>query len=439
MKNSKLLVVCVAGLSPRILARMRASDSNLDTYLSRCQVKPLTPVFPAVTMPVQASMLTGVSPANHGCVSNSRFNRRTMNFDSWEQAATLLQAPMFWQKPEFASKRIGTVCWQFSFYNDAKYVISPAPIHARDGTTISNLYAEPEELSEILEGEFGEFPLKHYWGPFTGPPATEWIVLATNYMILDYSPDVLLTYLPLLDCTLQREKHSSKKVDEDIATLCKLLGKLLGFAQRKKYSVILLSEYGITEVDSAVNINKYLREKGHLKVRSGRGYDVIDPYYSTAWALVDHQVAQVFVRREDKIAEVAGDLEKLSGVEAVLDQKRQQKLKMATNEGAELVCVSEPRSWFNYHYWVDNAMMPPFARTVDIHSKPGYDPLELFFNRTTMSVETSNTSLVKGSHGRFPTDPQDGGVFICTEQVLPAKSHAFSAEDLPSVIAKLVL
>ncbi len=87
------------------------------------------------------------------------------------------------------------------------------------------------------------------------------------------------------------------------------------------------------------------------------------------------------------------------------------------------------RRWFTYHYWLDDARAPDFARTVDIHRKPGYDPVELFLDpalplpklkiaatlreeslgfRDLMDVIPLDASLVKGSHGRL-TDTADEG------------------------------
>jgi len=40
---------------------------------------------------------------------------------------------------------------------------------------------------------------------------------------------------------------------------------------------------------------------------------------------------------------------------------------------------------------------------VDIHRKPGYDPLELFFDPSTKTISL-DTSLIKGSHGVFQKD-----------------------------------
>ena len=52
----------------------------------------------------------------------------------------------------------------------------------------------------------------------------------------------------------------------------------------------------------------------------------------------------------------------------------------------ELVLVSTPDSWQAYYYWDDDKQAPKFARTVDIHRKPGYDPVELFIDKKTKSI-----------------------------------------------------
>ncbi|MFM7138285.1 MAG: alkaline phosphatase family protein, partial [Planctomycetota bacterium] len=102
----------------------------------------------------------------------------------------------------------------------------------------------------------------------------------------------------------------------------------------------------------------------------------------------------------------------------------------------ELVAVAAPDRWFTYYYWLDDAKMPDFARTVDIHRKPGYDPAELLLDptlplpalkiawtlakktlgfRALLDVIGTNASIVRGSHGRLPERVEDGPVLLCTD------------------------
>ena len=87
----------------------------------------------------------------------------------------------------------------------------------------------------------------------------------------------------------------------------------------------------------------------------------------------------------------------------------------------DLLAVAAPGTWFAYPWWTDDARAPDYARTVDIHRKPGYDPLELFLDpaikapqayvarqlllrklgmRALLETVPLDTSLVRGSHGR---------------------------------------
>ena len=73
--------------------------------------------------------------------------------------------------------------------------------------------------------------------------------------------------------------------------------------------------------------------------------------------------------------------------------------------------ISTPNSWQAYYWWIDDARAPKFARTVDIHRKPGYDPVELHFDIATKSIPLDAT-LVKGSHGAPARDASQRGVLL---------------------------
>ena len=106
----------------------------------------------------------------------------------------------------------------------------------------------------------------------------------------------------------------------------------------------------------------------------------------------------------------------------------------------ELVVVSQRHAWFTYYFWQDDRLAPDYARTVDIHRKPGYDPVELFVDPTIqfpklrianrlarkllgfryyMDMIGLDAGIVRGSHGRLPDGDrmsQDGPVFICSSK-----------------------
>ncbi len=124
-----------------------------------------------------------------------------------------------------------------------------------------------------------------------------------------------------------------------------------------------------------------LREAGYLKVRrEPLGWETLDCGASRAFAVADHQVAHVYVQRPEDVNAVSQLLRRVDGIEQVLDRAGQAEYGLDHQRAGELVAVAAPSSWFTYYFWLDDALAPDYARTVDIHRKPGYDPVELFLD-----------------------------------------------------------
>ena len=166
--------------------------------------------------------------------------------------------------------------------------------------------------------------------------------------------------------------------------------------------------------------------------------EYLDPWTSRAFAVADHQVAHVYVADPADLAAVHKVCAALPGVAEVLDGSGKAAHGLGHPRAGELVLVAEPDAWFTYYYWLDDARAPDFARLVEIHRKPGYDPAELFFDpaapraakrraavalarkklgmRYLMSVVglDAGAAAVRGSHGRLPDDPDHGPVLLCS-------------------------
>src|SRR6266404_3331865 len=73
-------------------------------------------------------------------------------------------------------------------------------------------------------------------------------------------------------------------------------------------------------------------------------------------------------------------VEGLPGVEHVYGGAERGAIGLDHVRSGELIAMADARSWFTYYYWKDDSRAPDFARTVEIHRKPGYDPVELFLD-----------------------------------------------------------
>jgi predicted AlkP superfamily pyrophosphatase or phosphodiesterase len=433
---NRVLVILAVGLSPALVG---AHTPNLQRLAARGAMRPLRTVTPAVTCTVQSTLVTGLMPGGHGAVANGWYFRDLSEIWLWRQSNRLVAGEKVW---EAARKRdpaftCAKMFWWYNMYSSADWSATPRPMYPADGRKIPDHYAHPYELHDELDAKLGQFPLFKFWGPMTDISSTQWIARATRHVMETRDPTLTLAYLPHLDYNLQRlgPDLAHPRVQQDLRELDAACGELIDYAAATRREVIVVSEYGITPVSDAVHINRALRKAGFVKVRpEEHGREILDPGASAAFAVADHQVAHVYVNDQSRISGVRSVLEKLEGVERVLDEDGKRAIGLDHERSGELVAISKADRWFSYYYWLDDRLAPDFARTVDIHRKPGYDPVELFVDpeirfplgatawrlakrklgmRTLMDViSLKDTALVKGSHGRITDDPRHGPLVI---------------------------
>lgn len=390
----KLLVLQIAALG------YRYAQANLPGLkLAGLPVQPLRPCFPALTCTFQAGFRTGLPAAGHGMVGNGWFERDLRRALFWEQAASQVAGERIWQDFRARGKTVGLLFWQQSLGEAADLVVSPAPIHKHGGGMVQDCYSQPPELYRHLCGELGRgFNLRHYWGPLTSAKGSEWIAAALARVLRQPAPDLLLGYLPHLDYELQKTGPESAASRAQMAVVVRLVERLAATAREYGYRLLLVGDYAIETVAQPVFPNRALFRAGLLPGRRVQRMLYPDLYACQAFAVVDHQVAQV-ICRADAVAAARDCLAALPGVGAVLDREAQRELGVAHPRSGELLLVAAPGAWFAYPWWTDPADAPDYARHVDIHNKPGYDPCELFFGR--LPVWTSQDhERIRGSHGR---------------------------------------
>ena len=458
---NRTLVILVVGLSPDLLG---ALTPNLCRLAARGAMRPLNTVTPAVTCSAQSTLVTGLQPSGHGIVANGWYFRDLAEVLLWRQPNQLVAGEKIWdaghkRDPDFTCAKM---FWWYNMYATADYSATPRPMYPADGRKIPDHYAYPSELHDELDAKFGQFPLFRFWGPLADITSSDWIARATLHVMETRNPTLTLTYLPHLDYNLQRlgPDLQHPRLQQDLREIDDLCGSLIDHADATGQRVMVVSEYGITRASNAVHINRALREAGLVAVRPEEfGREVLDPGASEAFAMADHQIAHIYVRNPARIAEVAALVASLDGVESVWDDEGKRANGLDHPRSGELVAISEADRWFSYYYWLDDAKAPDFARTVDIHRKPGYDPVELFTDpalrhpklaagwklakrklgqRQLMDlISLKDTQLVKGTHGRITDDPNAGPLVISSEAGLmpegPVQATDFKALVLDHV------
>ncbi len=437
---NRTAIINVVGLSESLLGPEMPRIEAFRRQGSLCRIEP---ALPAVTCTAQANYLTGQPPSRHGIVGNGWYDRTLAEVHFWKQSNHLVSGPKLWEI--LREKDPGFTCaqlfWWFNMYAGVDWSITPRPLYPADGRKVFDIYSWPYSVREEIKRELGEFPFPGFWGPAAGintpkgPPdvVSRWIAESAKRIERKFAPTMNLVYLPHLDYNLQRHGPNRALIGSDLALIDNIVGDLLAFFDERSVQVVLLSEYGLSAVDTPLHLNRLFRKQGWLTVKEELGRELLDYGASRVFAVADHQVAHVYCQDASLQAKVQTLLEQTPGVAEVLDGPTKQAAGLNHPRAGDLIAVAAERAWFTYYYWLDDDRAPDFARTVDIHRKPGYDPVELFLDpsvpwmkariawkllqkrlgfRMLMDVVPLDATLVKGSHGRRPSDAREWPVLI---------------------------
>jgi predicted AlkP superfamily pyrophosphatase or phosphodiesterase len=429
-------VLNVVGLTK---ALMGPDTPHLNALASDGSSAPIRAITPAVTCSAQATFLTGLLPRDHGIVGNGWYFRDLAQVMFWRQANQLVASEKVWDTARRRDPSCTTaqMFWWFNMYSTVEWSATPRPIYCADGLKVVDIYTHPANLRDRVVAEHGTFPFFNFWGPTADIRSSQWIADASMSVDKWYSPALLLVYLPHLDYNLQRLGPDDPRIREDVRAIDTVCGQLVAHCRERGRRVIVLSEYGLVPVSGPVHINRVLRDAGLLAVRDELGAETLDAGASEAFAVADHQIAHVYVRDPARIPEVAALLRSTPGIDLVADRRAQAEFGLDHERSGELVAISAHDRWFTYYFWLDDRLAPDFARTVDIHRKPGYDPAELFIDpalalpkltvasalakkalgfRYLMKVIPLDASLVRGSHGRVTESLNDGPLLISSKR-----------------------
>ena len=338
---NRTLVLDVVGLTPSLLAHA----PNLKALAARGGMRPLTTVTPAVTTTVQSTFVTGARPREHGIVGNGWYFRDLAEIWLWRQSNHLVGGEKLWdaakrRDPSFTCAKL---FWWYNMYASVDFSVTPRPMYTADGRKLPDVYTHPAELRDELQRELGQFPLFQFWGPTADIDSTRWIGRSALRVFERQLPTLTLVYLPHLDYNLQRLGPGSPSIARDVAAVDEVCGELIAAAERAGAAIVVLSEYGITEVSCPIHVNRALRQAGWLRVREEQGREQLDPGASDAFAVADHQIAHVYVARPELEGEVAQMLQSLPGVERVLNEEGKRAVGLDHPRSGELIAISDAR------------------------------------------------------------------------------------------------
>lgn len=422
-----LVLILAVGLTKKLLPLAR----RLNELAAKGWTRELREIVPAVTCSAQATILTGLQPEKHGVVGNGWLYRDTREVRFWQQSNSLIQAEPLYESARKAAElqghkfRAAKLFWQFNQGSDCEISVTPKPYYGADGSKAFGITGTPDGLSDRLEMKLGPFPFPAFWGPLAGLPSSAWIARCAAEVLTSEQPDLSLVYLPHLDYDPQRFGPSGSDMPRLVRELDDACEPLLDAAKKIGARVWVVSEYGLVDVNQPVLLNRVLREKGFLSVRPGPFGDILDTFGSRALAVVDHQVAHIYVKSLADVQAVRELVAAQPGVAKVYANEERTEIGLHHPRAGELVALTHPSAWFAYPFWLEARCEPDYARTIDIHRKPGYDPCEMLFDpkliwpkgraawrllqkklgfRALFDIVPTDPTLIRGSHGLPTTD-----------------------------------
>lgn len=427
--STRLAVLNIVGLSRSLLG---ASTPRLSAFAAAhggCGV--FRPAFPAVTCTAQSAVTTGLPVGDHGVVGNGWYDRETAEVRFWKQSNAIVHGEKLWEKLRAA--RPGFTCaklfWWYNMYSSADFSMTPRPLYPADGRKVFDIHTQPMGLRDEIKRALGDFPFHAFWGPAAGIASSRWIAEAARWVEDAHAPDLSLVYLPHLDYALQKDGPGAENIPVEVAAIDEVAGELISHYERRGVRVMVMSEYGISPVSRPVHLNRLFRANGWLSIKNELGRETLDAGGCRAFAVADHQVAHVYVN-DATIADAVREL--VAGTPGVAEL-RDPPGGIGGARAGDFIAVSEPDAWFTYYFWDDDGLAPDFARTIDIHRKPGYDPCELFIDpalrlpklriasfllrkklgiRGLLDVIPLDAGLVRGSHGRDDVPDDEKPVII---------------------------
>ncbi len=451
----RVAVINVVGLTKSVLGE---DTPFLNRFASKGAISSFPPAFPAVTCTAQSSYVTGRSEGEHGIVANGWYDRESAEVKFWKQSNYVVKGPKLWDvlRSENEDFTCAKLFWWYNMYSTADYSMTPRPMYPADGRKVFDIYTHPMGMREEVKADLGEFPFFTFWGPGAGLPCSEWIAESAKWTEREHSPTLSLVYIPHLDYGLQKFGPGSPEMKKEIIAVDRVVGELIDFYESHHVEVVILSEYGISKVNQPIHLNRIFRAKGWLTIKDELGLELLDCGASRVFAVADHQVAHVYVNDRSLMAEVEEVLRAADGVEEVrLAADVYPPHSTGIERAGDFIAVAEENAWFTYYYWENDAVAPDFARCVDIHRKPGYDPVELFLDpeiafpkakiakfllkkklgfRGLLDVIPLDASLVKGSHGRDKVREEEQPIYLTRSAHVPVDC----AEDVFSRILQLV-
>lgn len=219
-------------------------------------------VLPTVTYPSHTTLVTGVSPAKHGILSNYSFDPTQINQTGWYWYAQSVKVPMLWEAAAKAGLSTGNIHWPVSVA--AKGVTWNLPQiwrtgHADDALLLDAV-ATPGLKAE-LEKAVGEAYAMGIDESLAGDSKRGRFATA---LIAAHSPQFLTVYLTALDHEQHVKGPGSPEAKAVLEKIDAIVGDLVAAELRAHpdAAIAVASDHGFEAVDHFLSLPRAFIDAG---------------------------------------------------------------------------------------------------------------------------------------------------------------------------------
>ena len=292
-------------------------------------------VFPTVTYPSHTTLVTGVWPAEHGILNNTRFDPEHKFGGAWYWYADQIKVPTLWSAAKGAGLHTASVSWPVTVdATDIDFLIpeywraSAAESSNPDDRLMMNAVSRPDgEVKRISERVNAPYMM----GNDTSPEGDETRTLYSLDILKQHQPEFMTIHLSSLDEEEHLHGPFSDEADADLEKLDGMVARLISQEKTNHPDavIVIVSDHGFAHVDHALNLYIPFLQAGLIQVKNGAsGAVTVTSWIAEPWPLGamfaimlhDSSDTATYEKVHTLLSKLAADPN--NGIEAVLDQEQ---------------------------------------------------------------------------------------------------------------------
>jgi predicted AlkP superfamily pyrophosphatase or phosphodiesterase len=261
---ASVLMVSVDGMKPEYVTQADAHGLKIPFLRSLMEsgsyATGVIGVWPTNTYPSHTTLLTGVTPAEHGVYNNVEFDPRHKFAESWYWYAAQIKVPTLWRAAKQAHLSTASVGWPVSVGSpDIDFLIPEywrifhptADLNPSDRYLIAAL-SKPAGMLEEMQGRLGPYLM----GNDTGLAADELKTRFSLDILTRHRPRFMTIHLSALDEAEHEHGPFSSEANQDLESIDMMVARLAAAARANDpaATIVVVSDHGFTSLTHRVNL-----------------------------------------------------------------------------------------------------------------------------------------------------------------------------------------